>query len=110
MDTSKIDYMNTTLVSFMYTAAKVKTKIAESPKEYKIPIHTIFDILKSFPHKGSRSDLDHLQLIEEMCTLFELSEVSEMRRRRSCYIYLLIMRREHECALLMKKLFRTGRI
>jgi hypothetical protein len=94
----------------MYTAAKVRTKIAESPKEYKIHIHIVFDILKSFPHKGSRSALDHLQLIEEMCTLFELAEVSEMRRRRSCYIYLLIMRREHECALLMKKLFRTGRI
>jgi uncharacterized protein Usg len=55
MDTSEIDYMNTTLVSFMYTTAKVRTKIADSPKKYQIPIHTIFDLLKSFPDKGSMS-------------------------------------------------------
>jgi hypothetical protein len=43
MDTSGIDYMNTTLVSFIYTVAKVRTKTVESPKEYQIPIYTVFD-------------------------------------------------------------------
>jgi hypothetical protein len=39
MDTSGIDYTNTTLVSFMYTATKLRTKTAESPKEYQITTH-----------------------------------------------------------------------
>jgi hypothetical protein len=77
MDTSGGDIMDTALVSFIYTAVKVRTKIVESPKEYQIPIHIVFDILKSFPDKGSRSTLDHLQLIEDRCMLFKLAEVSE---------------------------------
>jgi hypothetical protein len=55
----------------------VTTKTAESQKEYQIPINTIFDLLKSFSDKGSRSALDHLQLIEDRCTLFKLAEVSK---------------------------------
>jgi hypothetical protein len=61
----------------MYPAAKVTTKTAESQKEYQIPINTVFDLLKSFSDKGSMSALDHLQLIEDRCTLFKLDEVSE---------------------------------
>jgi hypothetical protein len=60
MDTSRVDYMRTTLISYMYPAAKVTTKTAESQKEYQIPINTIFDLLKSFSDKGSMSALDHL--------------------------------------------------
>jgi hypothetical protein len=77
MDTFGIAYMNTTLVSFMYTASKVRTKIAESPKEYQIPIHIVFDLLKSFLDEGSRSALDNLQLIKDSCTLFKLAKVSQ---------------------------------
>jgi hypothetical protein len=44
----------------MYPAAKVTTKTAESQKEYQIPINIVFDLLKSFSDKGSRSALDHL--------------------------------------------------
>jgi hypothetical protein len=51
MDTSGVYYVNTTLVSYMYTAAKVRTKTAESPKQYQIPIHTVFDLLKGFQRK-----------------------------------------------------------
>jgi hypothetical protein len=76
MDTFGEDLMNTALVSFMYTAVKVRTKTVESPKEYQIPIHIVFDILKSFPD-GSTSTTDHLQLMEDRCTLFKLAEVSE---------------------------------
>jgi hypothetical protein len=59
MDTSREDLMNTALVSFMYTDVKVRTKTIEAPKEYQIPIHSVFDILKSFPD-GSTSAMDHL--------------------------------------------------
>jgi hypothetical protein len=76
MDTSGKHLMNTSLVSSMYTAVKVRNKTVESPKEYQIPIHTVFDILKSFPD-GSTSAMDHLQLIEDKCTLFKLAEVFE---------------------------------
>jgi hypothetical protein len=50
---------------------------AESQKEYQIPISTVLDLLKSFSYKESSSSLDHLQLIEDRCTLFKLAEVSE---------------------------------
>jgi hypothetical protein len=74
--------MNTTLVSFIYTAAKVRTKIAKSPKEYQIPIYTVFDLLRSYPDIGSRSSLDHLQLIKDRCTLFQIAEVSENEAKK----------------------------
>jgi hypothetical protein len=48
MDTSGVDYMHTTIISYMYPSAKVATKTAKSPKEYQIPINTIFDLLKTF--------------------------------------------------------------
>jgi hypothetical protein len=67
-DTSRVDYVNTTLASFMYTAAKVRTKTAETLKEYQIPVHTVFDI--------------HLQLIKDRCTLFKLAEVSKNEVKR----------------------------
>jgi hypothetical protein len=82
MDTSGGDYMHTTLISYMYPATKVTTKSAESQKEYQIPISVVFDILKSFSDKGSRSTLDHLQLIEDRCTLFKLAKVSEDEVKR----------------------------
>jgi hypothetical protein len=82
MDTYGVDYMRTTLISYMYPAAKVTTKTAESPKEYQIPINTVFDLLKSFSHKGSRFALDHLQLIEDRCTLFKPANVSEDEAKR----------------------------
>jgi hypothetical protein len=82
MDTSGADYMCTTLISYMYPAAKVTTKTVESQKEYQIPINIVFDLLKSFSDKGSRSALDHLQLIKDKCTLFKLAEVSEDEARR----------------------------
>jgi hypothetical protein len=70
MDTSGGDIMDTTLVSFMYTIVKVITKS-------EIRIRIVFDILKSFPDKGSRSTLDQLQLIKDRCMLFKLAKVSE---------------------------------
>jgi hypothetical protein len=48
MDTSGVDYMHTTLMSYMYPAAKVKTKTAKSQKEYQIPFNIVLDLLKSF--------------------------------------------------------------
>jgi hypothetical protein len=89
MDTFGIDYMHTTLISYMYPAVKVTTKIAKSQKEYQIPINTVFDHLKSFSDKGSRSALDHLQLIEDRCTLFKLAEVSKEEVKRKL-LYLSI--------------------
>jgi hypothetical protein len=74
MDTSGVDYMHTTLIRYMYPA--------ESQKEYQIPISTVLDLLKSFSYKGSSSSLDHLQLIEDRCTLFKLAEVSEDEVKR----------------------------
>jgi hypothetical protein len=76
MDTSGGDFPDNTLVSFLHTAIEVRTKTEESPREYQIPMHTVFDILKSFLD-GSTSAINHLQLIEDRCTLFELAEVSE---------------------------------
>jgi hypothetical protein len=77
MDTFGVDYMHTTLISHMYPVAKVTTKTAESQKKYQIPINTVFYLLKSFSEKGRRSALDHLELIEDRCTLFNLAEVSK---------------------------------
>jgi hypothetical protein len=88
MDTSVVDYVNTTLVSYMYTAAKLRTKTAKSPKEYQIPIHIVFDLLKRFPDKGSRFALDHLQLIKDRCTLFKLAEVSKNEATKLLYLSL----------------------
>jgi hypothetical protein len=82
MDTSRVDYMRTTLISYKYPATKVTTKTAESQKECQIPINTIFDLLKSFSDKGSMYALDHLQLIKDRCTLFKLAEVSEDEAKR----------------------------
>jgi hypothetical protein len=44
MDTSSGDIMNTALISFMCTVVKVRTKTVESPKEYQIPTHIVFNI------------------------------------------------------------------
>jgi hypothetical protein len=82
MGSSECDTMNTTLVSYMYTNVKVITKTAESPKAYQIPIHIVFGILKSFPDKGDMSALDHLELIEDRCTLFKLAEVSNNEAKK----------------------------
>jgi hypothetical protein len=88
MDTFGRDPMNTALVSSMYTAVKVRTKTVVSPKEYQIPIHTVFNILKSFPD-GSTSALDHLQLVEDRCTLFKLAKVSkEEAKKKLLYLSL----------------------
>jgi hypothetical protein len=76
MNTSGGDFVDNTLVSFMYTAVEVRTKIDESPREYQFPMHTVLDILKSFPD-GIMFAITHLQLIEGRCTLFKLAEVSE---------------------------------
>jgi hypothetical protein len=59
MNTSRGEFADYTLVSFMYTDAEVRTKTDESPREYQIPMHTIFDILNSFPD-GSTSAIIHL--------------------------------------------------
>jgi hypothetical protein len=88
MDTSEVDYVNNTLVSYMYTAAKLRTKTSESPKEYQIPIHTVFNLLKRFLEKGSRFAMNHLQLIEDMCTLFKLAEVSKNEAMKLLYLSL----------------------
>jgi hypothetical protein len=40
-DTYGVDYMHTTLISYMYPAAKVTTKSAESQKEYQIRMRQI---------------------------------------------------------------------
>jgi hypothetical protein len=88
MGSSECDTMNTTLVSYMYTTPKVRTKTAESPKAYQIPMHIVFDILKSFPDKGDRSALDHL-LIEDMCILFKLAKVSiNGAKKKLLYLFL----------------------
>jgi hypothetical protein len=76
MNTSRGEFADYTLVSFMYTDAEVRTKTDESPREYQIPMHTVFDILKSFLY-GRTSAIIQLQLIEDKCTLFKLAEVSE---------------------------------
>jgi hypothetical protein len=45
--------------------------------------------LKIFLDKGSRFALDHLQLIEDKCTLFKLAEVSEGEAKgKLLYLYL----------------------
>jgi hypothetical protein len=59
MNTSRRDFADNTLISFMYTALEVRAKTDESPREYQIPMHTIFDILNSFPD-GSTSAIIHL--------------------------------------------------
>jgi hypothetical protein len=66
----------------MYPATKVTTKSSESQKEYQIPINAIFNLLKSFSDKESRYALDHLQLIEDRCTLFKLAKFSEDEMKR----------------------------
>jgi hypothetical protein len=66
----------------MYPATKVTTKSTESQKEYQIPINAVFNLLKSFSNKESWYALDHLQLIEDRCTLFKLAEVSEYEMKR----------------------------
>jgi hypothetical protein len=60
VDTYGVDYMHTTPISHMYPAINVTTKSAESQKKYQIPLSVVFDLLKSFSGKGSRSALDHL--------------------------------------------------
>jgi hypothetical protein len=83
MDTTRVDYMQTTLISYMYPATNVTTKYAQSQKEYQIHMSDIFNLLKSFSGAGTRSTLDHLQLIEDRCTLFKLAKISkdEMKRK-----------------------------
>jgi hypothetical protein len=82
MDTSGVDYINTTLISYMYPATNVTTKSVESQKEYQIPMSAVFDLLRSSSGEGSRSALDHLQLIDGRFTLFKLAEISEDKVKR----------------------------
>jgi hypothetical protein len=82
MDTSRVDYMQTTLICYIYPAINVAPKSDESQKEYQIPMSVIFDLLKSFSGEGSRSTLDHLQLIEDRCMLFKLVEISKDEVKR----------------------------
>jgi hypothetical protein len=60
MDTSGIDYMETSLITYIYPFANVATKLAEPQKEYQIPMDAVLDILRSFLGDGSRSALDYL--------------------------------------------------
>ena len=42
----------------------------------------VFDVLRSFSGDGSMSALDHLQLIEDRCTLFKLAGIPEEEVKR----------------------------
>jgi hypothetical protein len=61
----------------MYLATNVTTKAAESQKGYQIPMSVVFDLLRSFLGEGSTFGLDHLQIIDDRCTLFKLAEIFE---------------------------------
>jgi hypothetical protein len=79
MDISGVDYMKTSLLSYMHSIINV----AITPqKEYQIPASAVLDILGSFSRDGSRSALNHLHLIEERCMLFKLVDISKEEVKR----------------------------
>jgi hypothetical protein len=66
MDTSGVDYMKASLLSYVHSITNVAVTPPEPQKEYKIPTSVVLDILRSFLGDGSRSALDHLHLIEDI--------------------------------------------
>ena len=85
MATFGVVFMRASLLSYVHSISNVDTEPPKSPepqKEYKIPMSAVFDVLRSFSGDGSRSALDHLQLIEDRCTLFKLSGIFEEEVKR----------------------------
>jgi hypothetical protein len=66
----------------MHSITNVAITPPEPQKEYQIPMSVVLDILRSFLGDGSRSALDHLHLIEDRCTLFKLTDISEEEVKR----------------------------
>jgi hypothetical protein len=75
MDTSGVDYMKASLLSYMHSITNVAVTPLEPQKEYQIPMSVVLDILRSFSSDGSRSALVHLHLIEDRRMLFKLANI-----------------------------------
>jgi hypothetical protein len=82
MDISGAEYMKASLLSYVHSIRNEATKPPEPQREYKIPMSAVLDVLRSFASDGSKSALDHLQLIEDRCTLFKLAGISEEEVKR----------------------------
>ena len=80
------EVMNASLLSYVHS---VKKNIYESPepeREYQIPTGAIKDVMKeAFSGDGSKTALDHLQMIEERCSLFKLSGISQEEVKRKLF-------------------------
>jgi hypothetical protein len=77
MDTSGVDYMKASLLSYMHSITNVVVTPPEPQKEYQIPMSDALDIMRSYSGDGSTSALYHLHLIEDRCMLFNLANISK---------------------------------
>ena len=81
---------NATLLSHLHSVSH-EAKPPDSYGEYQISTDAIEDIMSSpFAGDGSKTPSDHLQMIEERCSLFRIAGIKhEEVERRLFYFYLI---------------------
>jgi hypothetical protein len=68
----------------------ISTKPSDSGNNYQIPVDAIKDIRSdSFLGDGSKTPLDHLQMIEKIFSLFKLYGISQEVKSKLFYLSLI---------------------
>ena len=81
---------NAILLSQLHSVSH-ETKPPDSDGEYQIPTDAIKDIMSNpFAGDGSKTPSDHLQMIEERCSLFRIAGIKHEEVERRLFYFSLI--------------------
>ena len=81
-----VQFINSSLLIYMHII-KEKSKPPEHKEPFAIPANVVEDVMKNpFAGDGNKTPSEHLQMIEERCSLFKLSGIShdEVKSKLFC--------------------------
>ena len=81
------NFFNAYLISYVHHDTNIPTKTPDLEEPYEIPTNAIKYVMSNtFPGDVTMDPKDHLQLIEERCSLFKLSGITQDRVKSKLFI------------------------